>query len=174
MYWSIEKSHTWLIALVLGTYSWPDATLRHTFVKKCHWASWYYHLSFKQACCCTGCMAVFPTSWGSSVSSSMLTTVPVRSPPAPFVKSDVKAHLSQLSVCGQTSQPFCVRKSSPATCYTFFFSLSLECPLQLYTQLALSVDTVVLAYTSAGLYNRPENKSYFHEGYNVQFLLNLL
>lgn len=57
-----------------------------------------------------------------SAAAAVLATVTVRSQSATFVKSDVKAELSQPGVCGQTSQPFCVlhreqsvRLSSPRT-----------------------------------------------------------
>lgn len=59
---------------------------------------------------------------GALSAAAVLATVGVRSQPAAFVKSDVMAELSQLGVCGQTSQPFCVllseqsvRLSSPPT-----------------------------------------------------------
>lgn len=45
-----------------------------------------------------------------SAAAAALATVAVRSQPATFVKSNVMAQLSQLGVCGQTLQPFCVLK----------------------------------------------------------------
>lgn len=45
---------------------------------------------------------------GAPSAVAVLATVGVRSQTATFVKSDVMAELSQLSVCGQALQPFCV------------------------------------------------------------------
>lgn len=44
----------------------------------------------------------------SAAAAVVLAPVGLWSQAAAFVKSDVMAELSQLRVCGQTSQPFCV------------------------------------------------------------------